>query len=155
MGRKPILIISAVGCALGEIMLGSYCYLQIYSPDIVSNWRWMPLLGCCIFAILANFGLFTLPYIIVGEIFPINVKEIASSINIIYGIILAFIVSKFFMPLSAAWGRHNVLWLFASACLLGALFVYFIVPETKDKQFIQIQDELNGKLKWKKKQETN
>lgn len=150
LGRKPILMISAAGCAIALIAEGLYFFLQDNQNSDVSSLGWLPTSGLVLFAVMNNFGLATLPYILLGEIFATNVKEMATSLSIAYGSLLAFLAAKFFEPLSNAWGRYTMFWIFAGTCVLGFFFVWFFVPETKGRTFAEIQESLNGKKKEKK-----
>lgn len=143
MGRKPILIISALGCALSLISEGIYFYRKHKSLD-VSGLSWLPTTALITFTMMNNFGVSTIPYVLVGELFPANVKEMASSLAILYGASLSFLVSKFFKPLSNYWGMYSMFWFFAGMCVCGSIFVYFAIPETKGKTLGEIQEELMG-----------
>lgn len=150
MGRKPMFIISAVGCAIALLGEGIFFYLKDHEHENVSSLSWLPPTGLIVFALLNNFGLFTLPYVLIGELFATNIKEIASSLTILYGGVLAFLVTKFFDPISEAWGRFTMFWIFAGCCAVGAVFIFFALPETKGKTFTEIQEKLNRNRKQKK-----
>lgn len=55
---------------------------------------------------------------------------------------LAFIMIKYFDFLKIALGMHGCMYLFASFSFVGALFVIFVVPETKGKSFEAIMEML-------------
>ena len=146
-GRKPLLIISCVGCAVALIGEGIYFYLQDVAKLDVSSLSWLPTSGIMLFLLMSPVGIFTLPYVLLGELFPTNIKEIAVSLASLYDGIMAFIVTKYFAPLSEIWGAYTSFWFFAGVCILGALFVIFVLPETKGKTFAEIQRILNPKLR--------
>lgn len=145
IGRKPILIISSLGCAVSLIAEGIYFYLQEYLQVDTSSLGWLPTTGLVTFALMNNFGICTLPYVLLGELFATNIKGVASSLSICYGGTLAFVVSKFFKPLSNSWGMYTMFWIFGGCCVLGSLYVYYLIPETKGKTFNDIQDKLKKK----------
>lgn len=39
------------------------------------------------------------------------------------------------------WGYYLDYWIFAVFCIIGAIIIYFTVPETKGKSFAQIQKQ--------------
>ncbi len=45
-------------------------------------------------------------------------------------------------PLKAAFGAHGVFWIYAVVCLLGYLYIFKNLPETKGKSLEQIEREL-------------
>jgi Sugar (and other) transporter len=53
-----------------------------------------------------------------------------------------FIVAQSFLPLVALIGRTTVFWILAGICIVAALFIYFLVPETKGRSLEQIETDL-------------
>lgn len=147
MGRKPLMIISALGCATALIAEGVYFYLYKVTFTDVSMISWLPTAALVFFLVMNPLGVFTLPYVLLGELFATNIKGIAVSTSQFYGSILGFVVVKFFQPISIKWGMHTTFWIFASVCIIGALFCLLIQPETKGKTFAEIQEKLNSKRK--------
>lgn len=143
MGRKPLMIISAVGCGIALIGEGLYFYIQDVLKADVSSISWLPTTALLLYLLMNPLGVFTLPWILLGELFATNIKGIAVSVSTFYGSILAFLVTKFFQPISTKWGLHVTFWIFAGVCILGALFSFFVQPETKGKTFAEIQEKLN------------
>nr|CAD7265890.1 unnamed protein product [Timema shepardi] len=93
---------------------------------------------------LSRYG--PVPWLMMGELFLPNIKGIASSISCILNWTLAFLVTKFFANLVAAFGTYTTFWIFAVLSAFGVLFVYFVVPETKGKSVELIFREMNGDL---------
>lgn len=145
VGRKPLLIIASLGCAVALVGEGTYFYLQDQTDVDISNLAWLPTSALCLFLIMNPLGIQSLVYVLLGELFPTNIKGIAVSVFTLYGGTLAFLVSKFFAPLSNTWGRYTPFWFFAGICLLGAVFVWCCLPETKGKTFAEIQELLKSK----------
>lgn len=61
-----------------------------------------------------------------------------------YFLILAFVITKTFVNLTDALGQGGTFWLFSGLSVLGTVFVFFIVPETKGKTLMEIQTMLAG-----------
>ncbi|KAI4456965.1 sugar transporter-like [Holotrichia oblita] len=133
LGRKPLLITAALGCAVALVGEGTYFYLQDQTDVDISSLSWLPTSALCLFLIMNPLGIQSLVYVLLGELFPTNVKGIAVSAFTAYGGTLAFLVSKFFTPLSNALGRYMPFWIFAGICVLGAIFVWFFCRKLKGK----------------------
>lgn len=146
-GRKPLLIISTLGCAIALAGEGMYFYLQDETDTDVSSLAWLPTTALALYLIMAPLGITTVIFVILGEIFPSNIKGIAISAFTVYGGSLSFFVSKFFAPIAKAWGTHSVFWIFGGICLSGAIFTWFCLPETKGRTFAEIQIILRGNEK--------
>lgn len=58
--------------------------------------------------------------------------------------ISAFVITKTFVNLKDAIGNGQTFWLFSGLTVAGTIFVFFIVPETKNKSLNEIQKMLAG-----------
>ena len=85
-----------------------------------------------------------LPWAIMGEMFSSEVKAKASGITVFVCWGLAFVITKYFTNVEAAYGKHVGFWIFTVCCIISAVFALFLLPETKGKSLKEIQDELNG-----------
>lgn len=99
-----------------------------------------------------------------GELFASDVKGIAAplagTLNWLLGkpyfqsnhqkgdsnsiCILAFVITKTFTNLKSLLGNGQTFWLFSGLSILGTIFVFLIVPETKGKSLNEIQKMLAG-----------
>ncbi|KAF2905993.1 hypothetical protein ILUMI_00183 [Ignelater luminosus] len=145
MGRKPLMIISALGCAMALAVEGVYFYLYKVTFTDVRMVSWLPTAALLFYLVMNNLGLSTLPWILLGELFATNIKGIAVSTSTFYASTISFLVIKFFQPISLQWGMHTAFWIFVVVCILGAIFCFFMQPETKGKTFAEIQKKLNRK----------
>lgn len=81
-----------------------------------------------------------------GEIFPLNVKSVAmTSLNILGGC-LGMVVAKGYELIKSISGLHGVFFFFAVVSFFGAIFSFFMVPETRGKTLKEIQVILQGEL---------
>lgn len=143
-GRRPLLIISTIGAGLALLTEGSYfCVLNEFNVNL-SNLTWIPLVALICFVISFSIGMQTIPILLLGELFPTNVKAFALCLADIYFSIIATIVSKFFQITKDDFGLHVPFYAFFVCCILGLVFIIFFVPETKGKTLEEIQDELRG-----------
>ncbi|KAK5641088.1 hypothetical protein RI129_009635 [Pyrocoelia pectoralis] len=143
LGRRPLMIISTLGCGASLICEGVYFYLDYLGDVDISSAYWLPTFALTAFVMMAPFGITSLPYVLYGELFTTNAKGAAGTIITIYAGCLSFIVLKSFQPMVNTFGIYVVFWIFACMCLLGTLFGFFILPETKQKSFDEIQDLIN------------
>jgi len=90
-------------------------------------------------------GFGPVPWMMLGELFPSNVKGIASAVIAAFNWILAFAVTKSFQNLLDVLGSPATFWLFAAMCIAGTIFTVVFVPETKGKALEEIQLQLGGK----------
>ncbi|XP_054731488.1 facilitated trehalose transporter Tret1-like isoform X1 [Anastrepha obliqua] len=143
LGRKVILLISAFGMCVGLAGLGAFFYVQQVVGD-ASNITWLPVPALVLFNIVYCIGFGPLPWAVLGEMFPANVKSIASSIVASTCWILGFVVTRWYPALDAL-GSYYAFWMFAVFCVVAFFFTLFVVMETKGLSLQEIQDRLNGK----------
>lgn len=67
LGRKMMMGISAFGTSIGLAVLGGYMLLKSEGLDLES-FTWLPLVAFSFVIFIANWGLMTLPFMIVSEI---------------------------------------------------------------------------------------
>lgn len=141
LGRKVLLQISAIGMLLSQGPLGTYCYLKDHNYD-VSSIAILPIICLMVFIAAYNVGYGPLPWSLMGELFPTNVKCSASLFITFFSWAMAFIVAKYFQSIASAVGMGVAFWIFAIGCGISVPFTHLVVIETKGKSFRQIQKEL-------------
>jgi len=80
LGRKILLLYSIISMGFCSFILGGFFYAHDHYHD-VSSIGYVPLVALCVFIIAFSMGFGPIPWILISEIFPIQIKG-----NIIYGI---------------------------------------------------------------------
>ena len=125
LGRKPLLIVGSLGMALGAIGvactfgnedLNLYCMisLMVYSASFMFSWG-------------------PICWVLIAEIFPNTIRGGAVAIAVAFQWIFNWIVSTSFVPLANSAGYWFTYGMYGVICILAALFVWRLVPETKGK----------------------
>ncbi|KAJ9593830.1 hypothetical protein L9F63_027527, partial [Diploptera punctata] len=143
VGRRIVTIATELVIFLTLGALGIYFYLQEIGFD-VSVLGLLPVFCISICFISISSGLPTLVYIIVAEIFTPGARGIATLTT--NGIIslLAFLIMKFYPILLTVIQGYGCFWIFSVFSLMGAIYSYFFIPETKNRSIESILRELNG-----------
>mmetsp|Transcript_14163 Transcript_14163/g.42208 ORF Transcript_14163/g.42208 Transcript_14163/m.42208 type:complete len:233 (+) Transcript_14163:1002-1700(+) len=124
MGRRPLLIASNAGiCA---------CLLVLAAA---TSLRSVPLAVGALAGYMTFFSLGAGPgtWLVASEVFSLGVRARAMSLATCTNRGLAAVVSGVFLSLKRALGDEGFLLLFAFMAFGNALFMYFIVPETKGR----------------------
>lgn len=143
-GRRGLLLLSGIVMATCLLFLGGYFYFQEQGKD-VSSWSWIPLLSLAVFIIVFSLGYGPIPWIIMGELVPNNLKGISSALAACGSWLLAFTVTNNFDSLTTRFGAGPTFWGFSVICIIGAIFVGILLPETKGKDIQVILEELGKK----------
>lgn len=145
LGRRMLLLVSDSLMALCTLALGIYSGIRAYDSDAVEGLGWLSLLSLCIFIIAFSLGFGPVPWLMVGELFSSDIKGVAGSFAGTLNWALAFIVTISYLPLSSAIGTSACFLIFTGLSVIGTLFSYFVVPETKGKSLKEIQEMLGEK----------
>jgi len=132
LGRKPLLIWGSIGMAIGAMGVAltfgqsgmemvTAMSIMVYSASFMFSWG-------------------PICWVLIAEIFPNTIRGGAVAIAVAFQWIFNFIVSSTFVPMfnmHLSEGDHFGHWftygLYGIICLLAALFVWKLVPETKGK----------------------
>lgn len=111
----------------------------------MSSYGWVPLL--CLFFFIATYtvGFGPLPWAVMAEVFPSNIKGLASAITAGYAYFVAFLLTNFFNQISELLGTYISFIFFGVCCFLAALFTIFFVPDTRGMTLQDILELLNKK----------
>lgn len=143
LGRKFLLLASCLGAAVSIILLGLYFFLHRHQFAMLTYLWWLPIACLILYIVSFNLGLGPVPWTILSEVFPDNVKSSAAALvsSTCFGV--SFVVTMAFPIISEMLGMAESFWMFGSCCVLGVIFIYCVVPETKGKNVKEIQEILS------------
>ena len=132
LGRKPLLIWGSLGMALGAFGVAftfgkaglemiTAVSIMVYSASFMFSWG-------------------PICWVLIAEIFPNTIRGQAVAVAVAFQWIFNFIVSSTFVPMfnmhlteGDDFGHWFTYGLYALICVIAALFVWRLVPETKGK----------------------
>ncbi|XP_050506630.1 facilitated trehalose transporter Tret1-2 homolog isoform X3 [Diabrotica virgifera virgifera] len=146
-GKRLLLMVSGLGMAVAHSILAFFFYLKNVQDADVSSLGWLPILSIVVFIITYCLGFGPLPWAVMGEIFPGNVKSIASSATASFCWILGFFLTNYFGAVTKVMGQSASFGFFGMCCVMAAAYVFKSVPETTGKSVSEIQCLLDGSIK--------
>lgn len=143
-GKRILLTVSCFGAGIFQLISAICFYLEHFTNLNVHYVQYIIILSLLGFITLYGFGLQTVPFAIVGEIFPTDVKVIASCFISTTYLVAAVVNSLLYEWSENSFGIYFPFAVFAFICFMGGIFVLIFVPETKGKTLEEIQIELRG-----------
>lgn len=150
LGRRILLLLSGFLMGVSIVVLAIFFSLKerkVISEDAATDIGFIPVISLCVFIIVFSLGYGPIPWMISSELFPAEVKSMASSAAGTFNWLLAFIITLVYKDLKESIGGDTVFYIFGCLSFLGVVFVWFVVPETKGKTLDEIQRELNREPK--------
>ena len=132
LGRKPLLICGSIGMAIGAfgvattfghagLEMVTAISIMVYSASFMFSWG-------------------PITWVLIAEIFPNTIRGGAVAIAVAFQWIFNFIVSSTFVPMfnmhlseGDDFGHWFTYGLYGIICVIAAIFVWRLVPETKGK----------------------
>ena len=134
LGRKPLLITGSLGMALGAFGV-ALCSIFPGIPAIVN------VVSIIFYSACFMFSWGPICWVLISEIFPNTIRGAAVAIAVAFQWIFNFIVSSTFVPMynlemgsmGSNFGHLLAYGLYGVMCVVAAIFVWKLVPETKGK----------------------
>ena len=156
LGRRPLMLLGAAGLAVIYTAVG-FCYH--------GGVQGLPVLLLVLAAIACySMSLAPVTWVIISEIFPNRIRGAAMAVAVAALWLACFLLTYTFPILNHGfgdstgtvaafftghfpWMKHGLgpdgtFWLYAVICVFGLIFIFFKLPETKNKSLEQIEREL-------------
>lgn len=149
-GRKPITIVSYFLLSVVLASLGWYYFLIEHDMvDGSSPVNYMPVVCMSLYFLTYAAGAACTPFTIYGEIFSSEVRNAVMPFIYIWNASLSALVIKLASTvLLETIQTSGVMWVFAASCAILTVYTIVFVPETKDKPFLTLIEELTKKACW-------
>ena len=132
-GRKPLLIWGSIGMAVGAAGVALTSAVSSLPPVVA-------VVSIMIYSASFMFSWGPICWVLISEIFPNTIRGAAVAIAVAFQWIFNFIVSSTFLPMynmslgsMENFGHVFTYALYGVICIVAAIFVWKLVPETKGK----------------------
>ena len=133
-GRKPLLISGSIGMALGAFGVALCNVVTGLSPMLA-------VISIMVYSASFMFSWGPICWVLIAEIFPNTIRGAAVAIAVAFQWIFNFIVSSTFVPMynmslgdmGEKFGHMFAYALYGIICVIAAVFVWKLVPETKGR----------------------
>jgi SP family sugar porter-like MFS transporter len=134
LGRKSLMLFGAGGLAGIYAFMGAAYYFNISG---------FLLLLLVVMAIAAYaMSLAPVTWVVLSEIFPNRIRGAAMAVATVSLWLASFLLTYTFPFLNQMLNASGTFWLYGVICVLGLIFIYYKLPETKGKSLEEIEKEL-------------
>ncbi|XP_003744321.1 solute carrier family 2, facilitated glucose transporter member 8 [Galendromus occidentalis] len=137
-GRRVLLLLSSTISLVGMLLLIAFYVLQEQKSPALDHLSWLPAISLSIFVAGFSVGLGPVPWLLMGELLPVRARGVGVGLSVGFNSLCAFLVTKFFPNLMVKWGPSRAFSILAGVIAFSFVFVYFFVPETKNKTLEEI-----------------
>uniref|UniRef100_A0A182N2H2 Facilitated trehalose transporter Tret1 n=1 Tax=Anopheles dirus TaxID=7168 RepID=A0A182N2H2_9DIPT len=135
-GRKPLLIMSGLIMCLAMASMGAAFHLNSIGNTCFG---YLPVVSLIVFMIGFSIGFGSIPFLLMGELFPTAQRSLLSSLAGSFNLAMMFTVIKTYHPLEDLITTSGTFLMYSVLCALGVVFVITCVPETKGRELDSIQ----------------
>jgi MFS transporter, SP family, xylose:H+ symportor len=133
LGRRPLMLVGLVGIAISHLLLGWAYQSELKGPLVLAFT--LAAIGCYAMTIAP------VVWVLISEIFPNRIRGTAVSVAVSALWIACFILTYTFPMLSSRLGMAGTFWTYASICMVGAVFVWCVLRETKGQTLEEIEKD--------------
>lgn len=131
-GRRPLLLWGVGGVSVSLIIIGFFFYFNFLNSYI--------LLALFLFFIASfAFSFGPVCWVIIAEIFPTRIRGRAMSIATLSLWITNAVIGQLFPYMLETIKAYGTFWLFAGTSVIAFVFIYKVIPETKNKSLEEIE----------------
>jgi len=147
LGRRPLLLYGVSAMVLSLLGLGGVQLLLdgATTSSAALSWGSVAALLLYVGAYQVSFG--PVAWLIVGEVFPVEVRSAAVGCATLTNFGTNFLVSLALPSIQTTLGPAATYLVFAGLGVLSVSSIYYTLPETKGKTLEQIQDEFSKQTK--------
>lgn len=138
-GRRILLILSTTMMTISNLLVAAAFYLEDIVPaNCRSILKIVSVIGLVILVIGFSLGLGPIPWIIMSEILPVNMKSLAGSVATLFNWLTAWVITMT-APLLMSWSTAGTFTIYALVSAYAIMIVKLWVPETKGRTLEEIQ----------------
>jgi len=142
VGRRRLLLVGVGGMVATLAVLGTVFYL----PGLGGGLGIIATISLMLFVSFFAIGLGPVFWLLISEIYPLSVRGSAMGVVTVANWGANLLVSLTFPVLTDGVGTSATFWLFGLCSLVGLVFVYRFVPETKGRTLEAIEDDLRQNI---------
>ncbi|CAL5201152.1 unnamed protein product [Lathyrus oleraceus] len=150
LGRRVLFISGGIQMFFSQILIGSIMAFQLGDQgEISKKYVYLILVLICIYVAGFAWSWGPLGWLVPSEIFPLEIRSAAQSITVAVNFLFTFIVAQTFLTMLCHF-KYGTFFFFGGWVVVMTVFVYFLLPETKNVPIEQMDKVWREHLFWKR-----
>ncbi|XP_048000355.1 facilitated trehalose transporter Tret1-like isoform X2 [Leguminivora glycinivorella] len=141
--RRTMLFSVGVLCASSQLAMGAYVYART-KGFLSFESLWIPGILINLQMLSVSMGMQPLPFVIAGEVFPLQYRGLGGSIGLVAQCGSVFIILKAFPSLIALAGLHGTYTVYSGVIIACLAVAWVLLPETSGRTLQQIEEHFRG-----------
>jgi len=133
VGSRIICVTSGVCSGIAAVLICKFVYMQTIHTWIKTGLIFL-------YVSFNTYGYYVMAQTMIGEILPSNIRCVGGAYIFTMSYIIKFLAKKNFPSVVTVVGAHGLLWIFGVSSLLCSLILYLMLPETKGRSLVQIEE---------------
>lgn len=135
-GRRKLMLLGAISLSIIYLLLGASYFFNIDGAAVMI----LVLAAVSVYAVT----LAPVTWVLLSEIFPTQIRAKAVAAGVFSLWVACFVLTYTFPWLNHFLGAAGTFWLYGVICVLGFVFIFLRVPETKGRTLEEIEGEIVG-----------
>jgi len=137
LGRRPLYLVGFSGLIVALVSLGLSFEFQARLGEAT---KWATVGSMLLFCAFFAMSLGPLGWLIISEVFPLRIRGIGASIGSLSHWLWNALIAFNFLTIMNALGPARTFWLFAAVGVVGVVWGYYNIPETKGHTLEQVEE---------------
>ncbi|XP_012288637.1 facilitated trehalose transporter Tret1 isoform X2 [Orussus abietinus] len=143
-GKRKLSFLSSGGTGISFGCAAIYSYMVDHRSILGDDYTWIPTTFLITAAFMSHLCIRLLPWVLIGEVFPGEVRSGASGAAGSIGYIFNFIVNKAFFYMLNGIALAGTFWFYSMVNIIGAIVLFFVLPETEGRTLREIEEHYAG-----------
>ncbi|MBA0703627.1 hypothetical protein Golax_015938 [Gossypium laxum] len=149
LGRKTLFMIGGIQMFVTQITIGVImAILLVDHGGLSKGYAYLVLALICVYVAGFAWSWGPLGWLVPSEIFPLEIRSAGQSITVAMGFLFTFIIAQSFLAMLCRF-KSGIFFFFGGWVMVMTVFVYFLLPETKNVPIEQMEKVWKDHWFWK------